>query len=190
MAIFSLYPSFIKLTYSSNSHPHVQVLPVWAQQAGVLWNLRPVEGAVDQLWTAFVDAYVAAVKPLFPVTAAFNGAQLWTLGSSTADPVLRAIYNIAVVGTNAQPSTPFVEARYTYRTHKGGLLMVQLMESSHAANLRDAPPLVGAQDATFSASVLADTNCIFGRDGGRPLSLVSLETKVNDKLRKKYIATV
>lgn len=189
MAVYSLAPSFIKMAYTANGHPHVQVLPVWAVQAGLTWNLRPVESAVDIAWQTYVDTYLVVVKAMFPAASNFNSAQLWTQATAGADPVFQANYAFAVAGTNVTASQALVQTRFSYRTHKGGLLLLQFMEASFGANIRDVVPLTDATMNGFHAHVLGDSACIFGRDGGRPIALTSVETKVNDKLRKKYLVT-
>jgi hypothetical protein len=189
MTVYSLYPGFIKIFYNSNSHDHEMVLPVDPFLSGSDWLLNANAGATTPEWTEFVDDFVLVMKALFDTASDIVSAQLFTMATATADPIFRANYDIGVVGTGGSAAIPFAQARFTYRTHLGGLLIVQLMEAIMPVNQRDTPPLAGATIIAFDDFIRADTFCGFGRDGGTPIALTSMETKVNDKLRQRYIVS-
>jgi len=189
MAIHTLYPGFIRIFYVSGGHTHKMLLPVLPVASGLTWKLTAkVSPANDwDPWTLAVSAYILKIKPFFPATTSFTAAELWTLAASDADPIFREVFSIAVVGTGAGSAVAFAQDVVTWRTAIGGLLRTYFMEDASPVNLVQNPP--------YPAGILLDlfnfmtgvTAFIVGRDGGMPIGSTRRVTKLNDKLRKKFL---
>lgn len=187
MTINSLYPGFVKFTYTGNLHSHLQVLPVKPTISGSTWALDKVLGGTYDPWTDGIDAYVVLFKACLKTTDGCARAELWTMLTSDADPEFREAYDIDVDGTNGGSVAPFSQLVINHRTDGGGLLRWYVMEGAgYTVDGRDLAPLNASTFKSVSDFLIASTGFVFGRDGTRPISAIAATTKTNDALRKKY----
>lgn len=188
MARASLYPGFIRILYTGNGHVHKATIPVRPTLDAGTWKLTKNDGTFYSPWTAAVDAYVLLLKAFLNTADEVQTAQLWTLASGDADPLYVADHAIAAAGTSAVAAVPNGQATLIFRLDSGGLLKLHIMESSSAANIHTFPPFGAGSVENLRAHVMgAATGFFIGRDGGIPTSCTSFTTKVNDKLRRKFL---
>jgi hypothetical protein len=188
----SLYPGFIKLFYTSNTHGHLQVIPIQApvDTGGGVWQVGK-KGGANGLFSAEILTYVNVVKTLFPAASSFTFAELWTMASATADPVFQQTVNLAVAGTHGTGAQANAQLSVTFRSQAGGLYRGLFMESSYAVNVRDDAPLGDASQNAYAATyAIANGSIVSARDGGFLTAVIRSLTKTNDKLREKFLLDV
>lgn len=187
MASHSLYPGFVKLHYTSNTHPHLQVLPVIPALASGIWTVAKVLGGVYADWTTAIDAYVVILKALFPLEATIDSAELYTIGAVGDSPIFRATHPIGVAGTTDDPVVVWGEAVHTLRADNGGILKLYLMENINGGENHLPYASCAPVNKALFDFVQSSAGFIFARDGGVPISPLFLTTKTNDQLRKRFL---
>lgn len=188
MAANSLYPSFVKLFYTSNAHQHVMIIPVKAELVGEDWLFRDKGGNLTLEIVAALTPFITVIKPFYHTSANFDFAELWTLASPGADPVYVLAEDLNIAGTGAA-AVAMSQMVLTFRTVGGGLYRLYLMEQSNAANAVQRAPFTGAY-ATINTYITGSGSIIAARDGSYLSSMASAITKINDALRKKYLLNV
>lgn len=187
MASHSLYPGFVKLHYTSNTHPHVMVLPVIPGLVGSVWTVSKVLGGVYNPWTDAIDAFVIILKALLNTADTIDSADLYQLASPTSVPVFRSTYLIGVNGTQSTATVPWEQMVWTFRNDDGGHLKVYLMEGVFPLNYRKTYSAAGSTAVALFDFVMSGAGFIFSRDEGIPIAPIFVTTKENDALRKRYL---
>lgn len=189
MARNSLSPGYLKVFYTSNGHPHIQVLPVNpVAPAGAGTNLID-SGGSSQLWTSAVADLALIMKPFFHTTSSIDTAEIWTQATPTSIPLFQASTTVAVSGTATPPDIPFSQVRFSFRTTAGGKAVYQLMETRFTIDQKLSAPLYGgAAELQAVDSYLTGSSCVvWGRDNHYISSGIRYVSKINDGLRKKYL---
>lgn len=189
MAQNSLYPGFVKIKYSSNSHTHYQVLPVLPVSFGVGTEptFETATGAPVAM-NAAIDAYIAIVDNLFTDTSSFVIAEFWHYPSPESDPMFYYVYEIGAPGAGVGTVSAYSQLVVSLRTALGGYLKLYFMEVVQGIVAKDDYPFSNVTVAALTAYLTdGDTGWVVGRDGGFPISGLRALTKVNDALRKKYV---
>jgi len=188
MARNSLYPSFIKVNYTSNGHTHRAVLPVIATPSGSTWQLQKnLGGGEYDPWTDGVDAFVLLFKALFHTADVISDAELYTLSSPTASPLFRETYAIGAAGTQSGADTAYVMTTFTTRADTGGLSRLYAMETVMTANFHARHPTGFTPADALWEFVFSSAGMIFARNGGQPTAPVFCSVKTSDALRKKFL---
>lgn len=189
MTVNSLFPGFVRMLYTGNAHPHIQVLPVKSiTPNGASWDLGTKSGGVLD-WASAVLAYATVFVPFLASTDEVISASLWQIASVGADPIFLAEDDISLAGTNAGAAVPMGQAVMTFRTSLGGLYRWYCMEPAIADDTILFPPYTGPFLALFNY-LTGVNSVVVGRDGGSPTSSIRLVSKENDALRKKYLLNV
>lgn len=188
MASNDLAPGFIRLYYTSNGHPHVQVLPISFDStpvAGTEPNLESRDGSAVAA-SAFMAAYLAVWRAIFPIATAWTGFEVYSK-EILGDPQYIWGDDLTIVGSNGSGVQSNSQVTYTFRTNQGGVMRLVAMEAAIATTVR-APlrTTLAAPNGAIATYILGATNCIIGRDGGFPISGIFITSKVNDALRKRY----
>lgn len=188
MAIHSLYPSFIKLFYTSNTHTHKHIIPVSAVPSGSTYKLIAKVTPTNDYdpWTAGVTAIVNLLKTLIKTTDSYTYAELWTLSAFNADPIFREVFNVSVAGTNAGATVANSQAVMTLRTNLGGVARIFVMEGTSQVPLKLVAPFSAGAVKDLSDFLIGNTSPVIGRDGATLTAPVSFITKTNDVLRRKF----
>lgn len=182
----SLYPGFVKLHQEAPLSEHVYTLPVKPFiGVGGVYYLEEGGNPVGRLWTASLADLIAAIKPFFHSTVTFTFAELWTIDTPASLPQYRETVQLAVAGTNGTTPVPASQTTISYRTSAGGNGKLVMLDTSVTVNQKFRPPFTGIY-ATAVTYLLGSSSCLFGRDGGRPISVPKILTKTNDVLRRKY----
>ena len=183
--IHSLYPGFVKLFYTVGTFEHTQTIPVKPfLSVSSTWYVEAKGDPTGVLWTTALAAYINAVKPLYPATATFTYAELWTMSTPEADPLWVDTAMLAVVGTAGGSFVTAGQVVFSGRSTAGGVVKLYFMESIVAVNNKYKP--------TYSAPLLAVASYLTGagswlaaRDGGFWAVVPQVTSKTNDKLRKQ-----
>lgn len=184
----SLAPGFVRLIYTANGRVHKATLPVEPVNNAGVWAVEKNNGTLYSPWTGAVDAYVTVFKALLNTSDEVQTAQLWVQVDEDSEPVFEEEHNIATAGTNATSPLAYGQCTMVFRTDFGGLLRLYVMEPAVSLNQHFFPPLSAGPFENLRAHVAGATTGWFrGRDGGVPTSLCSVTTKINDKLRKKFL---
>lgn len=189
MAINCLAPGFIKLTYTSNGHQHLQVVGISPQNTtGSILNNA---GGSTVAFDAAIDVFVAKFAALFDTSSHYDGAELYTQADCDSAPILRFVYDLGgpVAGTGPGTAKPMQQNVLTFKTSLSGRFKLQFMESSISANDQDTPLSAFSADgiAALRDYVLSSANVLFARDNSFPAFGLNRVTKTNDKLRKKAL---
>jgi hypothetical protein len=188
MTVFSLSPSFVKMTYTYSTRLHVATLPcriVGTPEPGVEPELYYNDDTSDP-FSDVVDYYADAIAPFINTGESIAGASVWSQPTPEDDPVWIYETTLGVAGTNASAVTPHMQRLFTWRTSLGHLMKTVLMDVPGTVNVRGVPPYSGI-NATFATFFLSGANFVIGRDGGKPVAAIKYYTKTNDALRRKYI---
>lgn len=188
MPINSLYPSFVKIFYSANGHPHTMVLPVqMVLPAGNPPSLTLKNGTTQDWETCVGTNFVPLLAQVFNVASSFVSAEIWSMATPTADPVFVDAMTIGMVGQSGSPTVPYSQVSMTFRAADGGLFRLLLLEGTQGANARDDPPFDGAANLNISNFLIGATSFVCARSGGYLIAPIRLLTKTNDKLRSKFL---
>lgn len=188
MPINSLYPSFIKVFYSSNGHNHTMVIPCKYTVSASPPHMLLKKGGGSQDWeSCLATDFIPLLAAVMNNASSFVSAELWKMASPTADPVFVAAKALAIAGASATAIVPYSQVSYTFRADDGGLFRLLLLEGIQAANLRDDPPYAAAPNLAISDYAIDDESFICARSGGYLVSPIRLLTKTNDKVREKFL---
>lgn len=183
----SLFPNSITINYSSNGHPHKQILPIQAvTPAGGSWNVTQRDDS-DIDWKDAVDNLVALYAPLFTSADSFDTAELFDYEATEAPAIFLASYTIGVVGTGIGTTQDFNQAVFPFKATGGTSLRLTLMESTIVEDSRASyGGIVLADICDLLDFILGDTDFIITRGGTFPTSSLGVTSKENDKLRERY----
>lgn len=184
-----LAPGFIKLFYTSNTHPHEAIIPVrfdGTPTPGSIPNVLQASGTPQAVGTA-LTALITVLKPYLHTSASYTGYEVYTKAVGV-DPVFVYGDDLAIAGTGATAGTPYGQIVFSFRTAQGGIVKLYVMEPITAANTRNPIRTTsGAPLGALATFILGSTNPVIGRDGGIPIFGMFATSKVNDALRKKYL---
>jgi hypothetical protein len=189
MTAYDLTPGFVILKYATPFLAHkmtFQVSPNGVVTPGSEPNFNLNAGSFTDMSTC-VDALIVKMKALVNADTEFIDATYWDKPTSEDDPLWIYTYQIGVTGTNIADNIETCEQVWTWRTARGHFYRNYIM------GVPDLP------DLTFHVADLVDPklayytyfggggNWILGRDNTPPVSLVSMHTKTNDKLRRQLL---
>jgi hypothetical protein len=182
-----LAPGFFRLFYTSNGHNHVQTVGVDPTDSSMAtWR---TSGGSTNAFDAALDAYVALIAPFFHTTDVFTGAEVYSMPTCADAPVFKFAYDLngGVNGTSSSADVDWTQCVLTYRTKAGGKFKLQLMETIIASDEKEALPTASAFIIALNTYLLGAGDVLYARDNSFPGFALNLVTKVNDKLRKKFL---
>lgn len=192
MTRFDIGPYFVKLNYVSNSHTHVMqfsVKPVGTPTPGNLGEVQ-TKGGTGVSLDAGIATLVSALKAVYPASAAFSSWDCFYKASVTAEPIwMDSGAIVGGTGTAAGGATPALQAVTTFRSALGHRLRLQIMEPNMSPDVV-VPGATLSADAKWGPIVTAltgDNAIICARDGAWLVSVIRQVTKINDKLRRRYL---
>lgn len=183
----SLFPNSITIHYTTNGHNHNMTLPVGVVAGSApAWTL-PVRSGSPVDWRDAVDDLAALLAPLIVTASSIDYAELFTYEATDSPAEFLAAHTIDVPGTNVGSAVPFVQAVFPFKAIGGNSLRFTLLESVKAANVHI--PYAGITDGfeVIPDFILSDDDWIITRGGTYPNVSLGLTSKVNDKLRKRYL---
>lgn len=189
----SLFPSFVRINYTSLYGAHVMTIPSVAIVGGINapslhdFDLRGAAISVEA--DAAVKAFVAILKKNFIGSTTFVDYTLFTMADENATPTPVYSAALGVVGTNGSAGwTKAVQETITWRTESFGLFKLVLLDcvSDNLFNKVTALGAVGTNLRDLSDYVTASVSWLSGRDGGRPAVFLQAAWTLNEKLRRAY----
>ena len=188
MPSHSLYPGFIRLHYTSNGHPHRQVLPVNADPtpSGDSYTIpTKASGSVD--WQTAIAAWAALVAANLDTDSSVDFAELYNFEAFPGPGDFLQAVAIGIAGTAAGANTPFSQIVFPFKGVGGLSLRPYIMEQVTAPDQKGflaSDMFAGRVD--LMNFVLSDDDWIALRGGGFPTVSLGWVSKVNDQLRKRY----
>jgi len=183
----SLFPNSITIHYTANAHNHAQVLPIGVIAGSAPGWTVPVRVGSPVDWRDAVDALAALYAILLPTTASVDYAELFTYEATDAPAEFLAAHVIDVAGVSGGSSAPFVQTVMPFKALGGTSLRFTLLETIISANIHvPFSGLPGGLD-DIADFILSDDDWIITRGGDYPSVSLGATTKVNDKLRKRYL---
>lgn len=191
MAHNSLYPGFLKITYTNNLIQHsmtVPVNPVGGYTIGVAPQLVTAIGGTVGM-AAAVTTIMTALRPAFAPTTLFDAAEAWFYAGVDSDPEWVWTEPIGLAGTSASAVMVMGETVMSFRTVYGGIFKCYLMEPSLAftINTRQAWPAFPAAATTIANMILNASSVYRGRDNGNIVIPMWNSVKTSDAIRKKRL---
>lgn len=183
-----LAPGFIRLTYEGTVKPHHQIIPIKFAVA------HPTQGIEPELLTSndtpvnFTDAlntYVStALVKVLAAGVRVGAADIYWVDDETG--VREFIYtaNAADEGENINPTQPFVESVWVFKSFVGKPIKVYVMEAVFEADSRNVGSVPADARQDMLDYVLSDDNIFYGRTNAFPLAFSTFTSKVNDVLRR------
>lgn len=187
----SLFPNSITIHYTSNGHQHNMDLPVGVVGGSAPnWTL-PVRSGAPVVWMDAIDTWAALISGLFHTTDSIDYADLFTYEAPTSSPEFLATHLIGQAGINATADAPWVQLVAPFKAPGNTSMRLTLLEGVEPPNAKlsyaDVPASTLKDILDF---VLSDDDWIITRAGTFPLASLGITTKVNDKLRKKFLLDV
>lgn len=191
MAHNSLWPGFVKISYTNNLIQHNMTLPLqpvpgWT--SGVAPELVTKSGGTLSAALA-VTGIMTAMRPAFATTTLFDAAEFWFYDDPDSDPVWVWTEPIGLAGTSASAVMPMGQAVMSFRTVHGGIYRMYLMEPSllFTINTRQAWPAFPAVGAAIANYVIGNSSVVRGRDNGNVVIPMWNSVKTSDAIRKKRL---
>lgn len=187
MAINCLAPAYLKVYYTSNGHEHVMTLPVKNDGTGADFDLILYDDTTESQAEAMTDL-VTLLQPLFNEADSFAGWEAYTQADCESAPVFRNAGTFtSIEGSNPSADEPWSQGVMTFKTSAGGRGRFQLMEGVFNPNSKLAAPTFTGALEDLRDFLVGNTSFIYGRDNGKLLLPLNWVTKINDKLRDKFL---
>lgn len=123
----------------------------------------------------------------YSTTTNFLRWELWYAPEATTDFTFYSTYAIGHVGDLVTGSVAAAQNTMTLRTQAGGIMRVQLMETSIMNNTKDGYPFASTPAQALANYLAGTTNPFLARDNSFPISPAYFSQTQNEKLyRKRY----
>lgn len=189
MASNCLAPGFVRVFYNSNTHEHRMTIPVFPVLPAGASTLLYEKGGATLAWLTGITAVITVIKARYPAAASFETAEIWTQADCESVPLLQDTQTLGIAGTLGSGATAYMQSLFTFRTQFGGRGKLMLMEPGGTVDVKSFPPTFGGDAALQAISdyVIGSTSIVYARDNSFNASAIKYISKVNDKLRKKYL---
>lgn len=190
MARHSLFPNSVTIHYTNNGHSHLMSLPVGAVAGSAPGWTLPVRAGSPIDWRTAVDDFAELLKVGFPTSGSIDYAELFTYEATGSPAEFLAAHTIDVAGTNGSATQPFVQAVFPFKALGGTSMRLTILESVFGANVH--VPYAGIVSGFIEIPdfILSDDDWIITRGGDFPFVSLGATSKVNDKLRKRYLLDI
>lgn len=189
MAQNSRSPGYVVIHYTSNGHSHdftFCIKPDVIEQ-GSATTVYTKFGTTTGLSDALTEDFVPLLADLFPATATFHEAEVFSQPTPEDEPLFIEVIPLAIVGTSGSATVALGQFVMTLRTEAGGVAKLYLMESVMAVNVKDPAPFSNGDVAALGAYLVSAASVFYCRDESYPILALNTTTKTNDALRKKYV---
>lgn len=183
----SLFPNSITIHYTTNDHDHNMTIPVGVVAGSAPGWTIPVRVGSPVDWRDAMDDFAALLAPTINTGDSIDYAELFTYEATDSPAEFLAAHVINVAGTGVEAAQPFVQAVYPFKAVGGNSLRLTVLEGivtvdAHLPQAGVNPPFSDIIDF-----ILSDDDWLITRGGTYPTVSLGLTTKVNDKLRKRYL---
>lgn len=187
MARHSLFPGFIKIGYTSNGHPHVQILPVNADPTAVGASYTiPTRAGTPVDWQTAAAAWAELLAATLDATASIDTATLYNFEADPAPADFLQEITLGVPGASGGPLSPFGQIVFPFKGVGGLSLRPYIMEATYTVDVKTPVADLDGASGAIVAFVLGSSDWIALRGGGFPTVSLGTVTKTNDVLRKRY----
>lgn len=189
MAVLSskLAPGFIRIPYEGTRNPHHQIVPInFADEPtpGVNPTLLTAGGTPITAGAAILDYIAAVLAPNLATGTKFGAPVIYSVDAVTGVRQFIYTYNSVDLGENVNPTIPFSESVWVFKSTVGKPIKVYIMESVYDADQRN----VGSVPADARQDVIdymLSPDCInYGVSNAYPLAFMTFTSKINDVLRR------
>lgn len=186
----SLFPNSITIHYTSNGHDHNMTIPVGVVSGSAPAWLLPTRDASTVDWRTAMDAFAALLAPVFDTASSIDYAELFTYEATGSPAEFLAAHTIDVSGSNVGAAVDFVQAVFPFKSVGGNSLRLTLLESVSGADVHVPYASVVSGFSDILDFVLSDDDWLITRGGTFPIVSLGMTSKVNDKLRERYLLDV
>jgi len=130
-------------------------------------------------------AWVDLLTPLFSEDVTFTYAEMWSVAPETFDRTFITTLDVSEAGTLVAPLIRAAQVIYTFRTQEGGIMRINLMETSDVPNPPFSFPTGFPLHDAVANFVISDSNWILARDTSYPIASHRLLIGQNEALFKK-----
>lgn len=189
---FSLYPSFVVITYSTAFGIHTMSLPTraWDPVAGSFasgsfpaWDDdSPVEA------DTMIQELLTTLAEFVPTNTNFGRYTIYTMATPTSIPLPRYTAAIDIDGT-AAPNSLYEASQLTFHFktedfNESKLVLLDAVQPDGFNKILN--PLSFADVPAVATNWTSVDNAWAGRDGTRPGTIYSITCDLNDRLRRAY----
>lgn len=192
MAIHSIGPYFVRLTYTAGGHGHTMAFSVAAippHDTEVVWTVTKKSGDVSPLATC-LNTLAVALAGFVHTDSGFNTYALYHMATPTGEPVWCDGGDLVGGGGSGTPSDVLAgQFEITFRSTTGGKYRFQVMEGIlHTPAVMSTTYMeANAPTSGLIALLTGEDGVVLARDGGYLAAALRGLTKINDKLRHRYI---
>lgn len=182
-----LAPGFIRLTYEGTRLPHHEIIPInFADEPepGVIPTLAPTGGTPIPFIAAIDNYCELALAPNLAVGVRIGMADIYAVDQLTGIRTFIYTHSVNQEGTNVNPTKPFTESVWVFKSSVGKPIKVYIMESVYAADQRNVGSVPADARQDMIDYILSPGNVFYGRTNAYPLAFATFTSKINDVLRR------
>lgn len=189
MTVFSLFPSYVQLSYHSPQAPHVALIPTLQWRPGGAWGTFDTwdEGTIDA--DVMIQEYVDAVVLHYANNVQFDFYTIFNFPDEESDPTAVVFNTLGQVGSVSVGTLTWVAVQQTltWQCAGGFLLRTVFLDSIATSQFAKISALdAGITYPALISAVLASTNGWASRAGTQPLFIKQAAFTLNEKLRREY----
>lgn len=188
MARHSLFPNSITINYTSNGHAHKQSLPIGViAGSSPAWTV-PVRVGSPLDWRDAVEQYATLYAALFDSSSTIDSADLFTYEATDSPAEFIASHPLSIAGSNVAAAQPWTQLVMPFKGIGGSFIRLTAIEAVVPADSKETfAGIAVAYLCDLLEYVLGDDDFIITRGGTFPLVSLGYTSKINDKLRRRYL---
>lgn len=190
MAVYSLFPAFVRIEYASDYGPHTMTRPTRAWN-GVPWTTAGTYTAWDEteiVASTMIEGLITKMLPMMPPEVSFSSYLIFTQADVDAEPV--PVYAKNLTGQTGSSLSdawyPAMQRTYSYLTsgnHAAKLVLLDAAAVNAFGKVTSLPP---GGELDLVNELMLTTRAWAGRDDARIVAWRSLTLDTNEALRRKY----
>lgn len=188
MPLDGLYPSFVRIHYTSAYGPHVQTLPTrqWTGTPGTPGQYEAWDGG-DIAADTMIEALITAMLPNVLPSTAYNSYEIFDVPVIDEPPVWKfGKYVSGQVGTLVNTgSAQSNQYTMTFKCTDGNLFKHVTLDTPVGNSWGNVIGL-SARDEAIADEILSAGNAWQGRQGGQPIAFSNITISQNKRLRRSY----
>lgn len=188
MPLDGLYPSFVRIFYTTAFAPHVMTIPTRQ------WSGTPGTPGEYEAWDAssvtadsMIEAMVAAMLPNNLPSTSFTSYDIYDVPVIDEPPVWKYTAQLSgQVGTLVNTGwAQAVQYTMTFKCADGQLFKIVNLDTPVGNQFGNVTGL-SARDADIASAVLNPAYAWQGRQGGQPIAFKGISISLNKRLRREY----
>lgn len=183
----SLFPNSITIHYTTNSHDHTMVLPVGAVSGSAPGWLLPTRDSSTVDWRTAVEDFALLLAAILSDNDSIDYAELFTYEATGSPAEFLAAHTIDQDGLNVLSAVDFAQVVYPFKAIGGNSVRLTVLESINGIDQHLPYSALGSGNVDIADFILSDDDWIITRGGTYPNVSLGMTTKINDKLRKRFL---